>query len=102
MSGAQTSEIRVGSLLGRDFRIEERIARGGMGVVYAARQLSADRRVALKVVAPELASDAVFRQRFAQEADALIALEHPNVVPVYDRGESDGVLWLAMRYVRRR
>ena len=99
MSGAQTSEIRVGSLLGRDFRIEERIARGGMGVVYAARQLSADRRVALKVVAPELASDAVFRQRFAQEADALIALEHPNVVPVYDRGESDGVLWLAMRYV---
>jgi len=70
-----------------------------MGVVYRARQLRPDRTVALKVVAPELSADADFRQRFERESQVAAALEHPNVVPVYEVDEEDGVLFLAMRFV---
>jgi non-specific serine/threonine protein kinase len=82
-----------------DFKIEELVARGGMGVVYMARQLSVDRRVALKVIAPELASQESIRARFEREARVAVEVEHPNVVPVYAAGEVDGLLFIAMRYV---
>ncbi len=73
--------------------------RGGMGVVYRARQLDLDREVALKLVAGRLAGDPDFRQRFVRESRAAAAIDHPNVVPVFAAGESGGRLFLAMRLV---
>jgi YVTN family beta-propeller protein len=80
-------------------RIEGVVGRGGMGMVYRATQLSLDRLVALKAIAPELADDATFRERFKRESHIAASIEHPNVIPVYDWGEGDGVLYLIMRYV---
>jgi hypothetical protein len=70
-----------------------------MGVVYRARQLALDRVVALKLIAPELSGDEAFRRRFARESRIAASLDHPNVIPVYEAGEQDGVLFIAMRYV---
>ena len=81
------------------YRIEEEIGRGGMAVVYRAYDDHLDRRVALKVLAPDLARDEVFRARFIQESRIAAATEHPNIIPVFSAGEADGVLYIAMRYV---
>jgi YVTN family beta-propeller protein len=94
---AQT-EIRIGSeFVG--YRIDELIGRGGMGVVYRAYDLRLKRTVALKLMAPELALDQGFRERFAREAELAMSLEHPNVVPIHDSGDIDGRLYLVMRHV---
>jgi hypothetical protein len=94
---AQT-EIGIGSeVVG--YRIDELIGRGGMGVVYRAHDLRLKRSVALKLMAPELALDQRFRERFSRETEVAMSLEHPNVVPIHDGGEVDGRLYLAMRYV---
>jgi predicted Ser/Thr protein kinase len=88
--------------IGSDFlgyRIEELIGRGGMGVVYRAYDLRLKRPVALKLVAPSLARDDRFRERFARESELVMSLEHPNVVPIYDAGDVDGRVYLAMRLV---
>jgi YVTN family beta-propeller protein len=91
-------EIGIGSeFVG--YRIDELIGRGGMGVVYRAFDLRLKRTVALKLIAPELSLDERFRERFAREAELAIALEHPNVVPIYDAGDVDSRFYLAMRYV---
>jgi streptogramin lyase/predicted Ser/Thr protein kinase len=82
-----------------DHRIEGLAGRGGMGVVYRATQLGLDRLVALKVIAPALAEDPSFRQRFVAESKAAASIEHPNVIPVYYAGEREGVLFIVMRYV---
>jgi serine/threonine protein kinase len=81
------------------YRLEERIGQGGMAVVYRADDDRLGRRVALKLLAPELAVDAAFRARFVRESRATVAVDHPNIVPVYDAGEADGFLFIAMRYV---
>jgi YVTN family beta-propeller protein len=92
------TEVEIGAeFLG--YRIDGVIGRGGMGVVYRAYDLRLKRTVALKLVAPELALDERFRARFARETELAMSLEHPNVVPIYDAGEVDGRLYLAMRYV---
>ncbi len=92
------TEIGIGSeFVG--YRIDELIGRGGMGVVYRAFDLRLKRTVALKLMAPELALDARFRERFSREAELAMSLEHPNVVPIHDAGDIDGRLYLAMRYV---
>src|SRR4051794_5889374 len=70
-----------------------------MGVVYRATQLGLDRTVALKVVAPAFAHDEEFRARFQRESKLAASIEHPNVIPVYEAGQQDGTLFLAMRYV---
>jgi hypothetical protein len=70
-----------------------------MGHVYLATHARLGRRVALKVITPELADDEDFRARFLREAQLAASLDHPNVIPVYDAGETEGVLFLAMRYV---
>jgi len=70
-----------------------------MGVVYVATQLALQRRVALKVIAPDLARDANFRERFKRESLLAASIEHPNVIPVYEAGERDGLLYLVMRFV---
>ncbi|MFJ9562432.1 serine/threonine-protein kinase [Streptomyces fuscichromogenes] len=81
------------------YRIESRLGRGGMAVVYRAHDPRLDRTVALKLLAPELARDDVFRQRFTHESRAAAAIDHPHIVPVFEAGETDGVLYIAMRYV---
>jgi serine/threonine-protein kinase len=81
------------------YRIEEQIGRGGMGVVYRAYDLRLKRLVALKLIAPEFALDSQFRERFAEETELAMSLEHPNVVPIHDAGDVDGRLYLAMRLV---
>ena len=83
------------------YRIEEPIARGGMGVVYHARQLSLDRAVALKLIAAERAEDPEFRARFKLESQLAASIEHVNVIPVYEAGEDDGLLFISM-WSRRR
>jgi Protein kinase domain len=82
------------------YRIDELIGRGGMGVVYRAYDLRLKRTVALKLMAPELALDQSFRERFSREAELAMSLEHPNVVPIHDAGDIDGRLYLAMRDVQ--
>ena len=84
------------------YQIESEIGRGGMGVVYLAVQLNLERRVALKVLAPQFAQQEEFRRRFLRESRTSGNLEHPNVIPVYDAGEIDGLLFIAMRDVRGR
>ena len=70
-----------------------------MGVVYLAEHERLKRKVALKVLAPELADDERFRDRFIRESELAASLDEPNVLPVYDAGEHDGNLFIAMRYV---
>src|SRR6476660_3175967 len=81
------------------YRLEELLGRGGMGVVYRAYDLALDRDVALKLLAPHLADDISFRERFLTESRVAASLEHPNVVPIHDAGEIDGQLYIAMRLV---
>ena len=70
-----------------------------MGVVYRAEHLNLRRRAAIKIIAPELAEASGFRERFHREARIAAALQHPNIVTVYDAGEEDGLLYLAMQYI---
>jgi serine/threonine protein kinase len=79
--------------------ILECLGRGGMGVVYKARQKSLNRLVALKLLAPERVRDAKFAERFAREAQALAALNHPNIVTIYDFGQAGGFYYLLMEFV---
>jgi predicted Ser/Thr protein kinase len=81
------------------FRLEDVIGRGGMGVVYRARQPGLDRHVAVKVIAPDNAADPRFRERFAREARIMAAVDHPNIVPIYAAGEDGGRLYLVMRLI---
>jgi serine/threonine-protein kinase len=74
------------------YRIERVLGRGGMGVVYLAHQVALDRMVALKLLAPELAHDERFRERFLRESKLAASLDHPNIVPVFDAGQVDGQL----------
>ncbi|MBK3645125.1 MULTISPECIES: serine/threonine-protein kinase [Streptomyces] len=93
---------RPSELVGRQvagYRIEREIGRGGMAVVYRALDLRLERTVALKLLAPELARNDTFRLRFTHESRAAAAIDHPHIVPVYEAGETDGVLYIAMRYV---
>src|SRR5271163_443728 len=79
--------------------ILECLGRGGMGVVYKARQRSLGRLVALKLLAPERVHDAKFAGRFEQEAQALAALSHPNIVTIHDFGQAGGFYFLLMEFV---
>lgn len=81
------------------YRVIDLIGAGGMGHVYRAMQLRLDRVVALKVIRPELAAEAAFREQFQQEARLAASIDHPAVVPIYEAGEADGTLFVAMRWV---
>lgn len=93
-----TIELRTDAVIG-GCRVERLIGRGGMGLVYLAEQIGLGRRVALKVIAPELSQDIGFRQRFEREARMAASLEHPHTVTVYGAGEDDDRLYLVMRYI---
>jgi serine/threonine-protein kinase len=94
----RTDDPRIGQVIA-GYRIEERVGRGGMGVVYRAEHLNLRRRAAIKIIAPDLAESEGFRERFTREARIAAALQHPNIVTVYDAGEVDGILYLAMQYI---
>jgi serine/threonine protein kinase len=94
--------MTVDSLVGRSFagyRIERPLGRGGMSVVYLAQHPRLKSAVALKLLAPGLASDAGFRERLLRESQLAASLNHPNVIPIFDTGEEDGTVFIAMRYV---
>ncbi|MBM3667116.1 MAG: hypothetical protein FJW90_06480 [Actinobacteria bacterium] len=93
-----SAHLGAGARVG-DYVIEAEIGRGGMGVVYRAHQERLGRAVALKVIAPSMAGDAVFRSRFDRESRLAAAIEHPNAVPIYEAGEDDGVVFIAMRLI---
>jgi serine/threonine protein kinase len=93
-----SADARIGTeVLG--YRIEALLGRGGMSVVYRAEDLRLKRRVALKLMAPELAGDERFRERFLRESELAASIDHPSIVPIYEAGEVDGQLYIAMRYV---
>jgi serine/threonine protein kinase len=81
------------------YEILAELGRGGMGVVYQARQVKLDRLVALKVLSPEAASGPTFAERFAREARALARLNHPHVIAVYDFGQEGPLSYFVMEYV---
>jgi serine/threonine-protein kinase len=82
------------------YLIEEQIGRGGMGVVYRAEQTTLGRKVALKLIAPQLAQEPAFRDRFRRESRLAAAIDHPNIIPVYEAEiAGDDLLYIAMRYV---
>ena len=81
------------------YRIRSVIGRGGMSVVYQAENLRLGSVVALKVLAPDLAADDLFRTRFLEESRLAASLNHPNVIPIYDMGPDEDLLYIAMRYV---
>jgi Protein kinase domain len=81
------------------YRMRSVLGRGGMSVVYQAENLRLNNVIALKVLAPELAADDVFRARFLEESRIAASLNHPNVIPIYDMGSQDELLYIAMRYV---
>ena len=90
--------LAAGSLVA-GYLLEEQVGAGGMAVVFRARDERLGRLVALKVLASALAADAGFRQRFLRESRAAAAVDDPHIIPVYEAGEADGVLFIAMRYV---
>src|SRR5579871_2092513 len=81
------------------FEIVEKLGEGGMGVVYKARDTHLDRFVAIKVMPPEKVADAVRKRRFVQEAKSASALNHPNIVTIYDISSDEGIDFIAMEYV---
>ncbi len=90
---------KVGTEFG-GYRIQGTIGRGGMSVVYLAEHPRLSRTVALKIIAPELAEDDTFRERFVRESRVAASLDHPNIIPIFDTGDQDGLLYIVMRYIK--
>lgn len=99
---AALSSPDLSVLLDDRYRVEELIARGGMAAVHRGHDERLDRTVALKIMHPHLATDDSFRVRFAREARSAAKLSHPHVVPVYDQGEDQGLLYLSMELIEGR
>ena len=96
---AQLTEFRAGSVLS-GYRLEQQVGRGGFAVVFRALDERLGRPVALKILSPALASSSLeFRRRFIAESRAAATVDDPHIIPVYEAGEADGVLFIAMRYV---
>ena len=96
-----SDDPRVGTELA-GYRIESLLGWGGMSVVYLAEDLRLKRRVALKLLAAGLAEDESFRDRFLRESELAASIDHPNIIPIYEAGTAEGLLFIAMRYVEGR
>jgi serine/threonine protein kinase len=81
------------------YEVESVVGAGGIGILYRARQVRLDRPVALKLVESDMAQDPVIRERLRREARTVAALDHPNVVPIYEAGEEDGTVYIVTRWV---
>src|ERR1051325_8172027 len=92
------AEVRTGTVLA-GFRLLSPLGEGAMGTVYLAEETSTGRRVALKLLAPDLARDERFRRRFLRETELAMRLRHPHIVRTLGSGEADGALYLAMAYI---
>ena len=92
------NSLSVGDVIA-GYRLDELIGRGGMGVVFRATHIALERKVAVKVIAPELAEDEEFRERFKRESRLAASIDHPHVIGIFDAGEEAGQLYVAMRYV---
>ncbi len=88
-TGSEVAGYRITGLLGR----------GGMGFVYEAEHVLLKRKAALKTLAPELGGGADFRERFIRESQTVASIDHPNIIPIYDAGDIDGLVYISMRYV---
>ncbi len=96
---AQPAWFRQGSVVA-GYRLESQVGAGGMAVVFRARDERLSRPVALKILAPGLASDPEFRRRFLAESRAAAAVDDPHIIPIYEAGEAEGALFIAMRFVQ--
>jgi serine/threonine protein kinase len=96
-----TDDPRVGTELA-GYRIESLLGWGGMSVVYLAEDLRLKRRVALKLLATRLAGDETFRERFLRESELAASIDHPNIVPIFEAGATEELLFIVMRYVEGR
>jgi serine/threonine-protein kinase len=96
--GAVVQELAQGAEVA-GYRIVSLIGRGGMSMVYLAEDPRLGRKVALKLLSPGLTEDANFRERFARESRIAASIDHPHIVPIYEAGEAEGALYIAMRYV---
>ena len=99
-SRASRAALLASGTIVSGYRIDGILGEGGMGIVYRATQLSLNRTVALKVLAAELFGDETFRERFRREGLLQAAIDHPHIVTVYEAGDTDDGLFLAMRLVR--
>lgn len=95
----ESLQDRVIAAIGQQYELEGEIGRGGMSVVYRARDIRLNRPVAVKVLPPELAHDPAIRARFTREAQMSAQLSHAHIVPIYDVGERDGIAWFVMALV---
>ena len=95
---APVAEVPLGSVFA-GCRVEQVIGHGDMGIVYRAEELALQRPVALKLIRAEYSGDQRFRERFKREAGVAAAIDHPNVIPIFDTGEEAGALYLTMRLV---
>jgi len=96
---AQLAGLRAGALIA-GYRLEAQVGVGGMAVVFRARDERLGRLVALKILTPVLAADPAFRRRFIAESRAAAVVDNPHIIPIYEAGEADGTLFIAMRFVR--
>src|SRR5688572_5092185 len=94
----QRRDTVIGKVLGQ-FEILEELGRGGMATVYRAKQLNMNRIVAVKVLPPHFLHDPGFYERFEREVDVISHLEHPHILPIYDYGQSEGMPYIAMRFL---
>jgi tetratricopeptide (TPR) repeat protein len=99
LPAAPAATVEAGSRLGRRYEIRRLLGKGGMGAVYLAHDVELGRDVALKVIAPHLASDPGVLERFKREIQLSSIVTHPNVLRVFDLGEADGVKFLTMQYI---
>jgi predicted ATPase/serine/threonine protein kinase len=91
--------VDIGSELA-GYRIDGLLGRGGMGYVYGAEHLLLGRKAAIKTLTPQAAEDSDFKERFIRESRVLASIDHPNIIPIYDAGEANGVAYIAMRFVQ--
>src|SRR5215207_7006462 len=99
-SGEVTERDIVSDALAADFEIIEELGRGGMAIVYRAKDRHLEREVAVKVLPFSLAFDAEFVERFQREARTAAGLEHPNIIPIYRVGKAGRVTYFVMKYLR--
>ncbi|MCA9885006.1 MAG: serine/threonine protein kinase, partial [Anaerolineae bacterium] len=97
-SGSQQDSNLTGKTIG-PYELQQEIGRGGMATVYSGRQLSMNRMVAIKVLPRHFLHDPGFLERFEREVEVISKLEHPHILPIYDYGETEGVPYIAMRYL---